>query len=197
MESLSRKNANWLRLVMPQCKIIPPLGHQLQEFTTMLDTFDHEILARLQKDNRQTVEELADLVGLSPSAVHRRIAKLREDRVIVADVAVVDPARVDRKMTFIVELMLEKVRAAEAAAIKRRLREAPEIQQCYNITGDADLLLIITARDVEDYEDISSRLFSSDAGVRRYRTSVVMDRVKASLAVPLPSANVRQAKRKR
>lgn len=163
----------------------------------MLDTFDHEILARLQKDNRQTVEELAAVVGLSASAVHRRIAKLREDRVIVADVAVVDPARVGRKMTFVVELMLEKVRAAEAAAIKRRLREAPEIQQCYNITGDADLLLIITARDVEDYEDISRRLFSSDTGVRRYRTSVVMDRVKASLSVPIPSRTVRQAKRKR
>lgn len=115
----------------------------------------------------------------------------------MADVAVVDPARVDRKMTFVVELMLEKVRAAEAAAIKKRLREAAEVQQCYNITGDADLLLIITARDVEDYEDISRRLFSADAGVRRYRTSVVMDRVKTSMAIPVTSTATRQAKRKR
>ncbi|MBI1210924.1 MAG: AsnC family transcriptional regulator [Alphaproteobacteria bacterium] len=163
----------------------------------MIDHFDREILACLQTDNRQTAEELAEVVGLSPSAVHRRISKLREDRVIVADVAVVDPARVDRKMTFVVELMLEKVRAAEAAAIKKRLREAAEVQQCYNITGDADLLLIITARDVEDYEDISRRLFSADAGVRRYRTSVVMDRVKTSMAIPVTSTATRQAKRKR
>ena len=163
----------------------------------MIDDFDREILARLQRDNRQTAEELADVVGLSPSAVHRRITKLREERVIVGDVAIVDPARVDRKMTFIVELMLEKVRAAEATAIKRRLREAPEIQQCYNITGDADLLLIITARDVEDYEDISRRLFSSDPGIRRYRTSMVMDRVKTSLAVPVTTGAMRHPKRKR
>jgi Lrp/AsnC family leucine-responsive transcriptional regulator len=163
----------------------------------MIDDFDRQILAHLQKDNRQTAEDLAAVVGLSPSAVHRRITKLRADRVIVADVSIVDPAAVDRKMTFVVELMLEKVRTTEAATIKRRLREAPEIQQCYNITGDADLLLIITARDVEDYEDISRRLFSSDAGVRRYRTSVVMDRVKTSLAVPVATAAARQAKRKR
>jgi Lrp/AsnC family leucine-responsive transcriptional regulator len=163
----------------------------------MIDDFDRQILAHLQKDNRQTAEDLAEVVGLSPSAVHRRITKLRADRVIVADVSIVDPAAVDRKMTFVVELMLEKVRTTEAATIKRRLREAPEIQQCYNITGDADLLLIITARDVEDYEDISRRLFSSDAGVRRYRTSVVMDRVKTSLAVPVTTAAARQPKRKR
>ena len=163
----------------------------------MLDDFDLQILEALQRDNRQTAELIADAIGLSPSAVHRRIVKLRDDRVIVADVAVVDPARVDRKMTFIVELMLEKVRTTEAAAITKRLREAPELQQCYNITGAADLLLILTARDVEDYEDISRRLFSSDAGVRRYRTSVVMDRVKASLTVPVAPTATRQAKRKR
>lgn len=162
----------------------------------MLDDFDRGILSHLQQNNQQTAEEIATSVGLSPSAVHRRIAKLRDDRVIVADVSVVDPALVDRKMTFIVELMLEKVRTAEAAPIKKRLRDAPEIQQCYNVTGDADLLLIITARDVEDYEDISRRLFSSDAGVRRYRTSVVMDRVKTSLTVPVSLA-ARQPKRKR
>jgi len=163
----------------------------------MLDDFDREILSRLQQNNQQTAEEIAAEVGLSASAVHRRISKLRQDRVIVADVAVIDPARIDRKMTFIVELMLEKVRAAEAAAIKKRLREAPEIQQCYNVTGDADLLLIITARDVEDYEDISRRLFSADASVRRYRTSVVMDRVKTSLVIPVISPNTRPTKRRR
>jgi Lrp/AsnC family leucine-responsive transcriptional regulator len=163
----------------------------------MLDDFDRNILTLIQRDNTQTADAIAGAVGLSPSAVHRRIAKMREERIIVADVAVVDPARVDRKMTFIVELMLEKVRAAEAAAIKKRLREAPEIQQCYNVTGDADLLLIITARDVEDYEDISRRLFSADATVRRYRTSVVMDRVKTSLAIPVTTSVPRAPKRRR
>jgi Lrp/AsnC family leucine-responsive transcriptional regulator len=162
----------------------------------MLDDFDRGILALIQRDNRQSAEVIADAIGLSPSAVHRRIAKMHEEKIIVADVSIVDPARVDRKMTFVVELMLEKVRAAEAAAIKKRLREAPEIQQCYNITGDADLLLIITARDVDDYEEISRRLFSADASVRRYRTSVVMDRVKASLAVPV-TAQPSTPKRKR
>lgn len=163
----------------------------------MLDDFDRKILSLIQRDNTQTAEAIADAVGLSASAVHRRIARMHDEKVIVADVAVVDPALVDRKMTFIVELSLEKLRTTEAAAIKKRLREAPEIQQCYNVTGDADFLLIITARDIEDYEDISRRLFSADASVRRYRTSVVMDRVKTSMAIPVNGSATRASKRKR
>jgi len=163
----------------------------------MIDDFDRSILALIQRDNRQTAEAIADAVGLSPSAVHRRIARMHDDRIIVADVAVVDPSRIDRKMTFIVELSLEKLRTTEAAAIKKRLREAPEVQQCYNVTGETDFLLIITARDIEDYEDISRRLFSADASIRRYRTSVVMDRVKTTLAIPVTANAPRPTKRKR
>lgn len=163
----------------------------------MIDDFDRRILALIQRDNQQTAEAIADAVGLSPSAVHRRIARMHEEKIIVADVAVVDPARIDRKMTFIVEISLEKLRTVEAAAIKKRLREAPEVQQCYNVTGETDFLLIITARDIEDYEDISRRLFSADASIRRYRTSVVMDRVKTTLAIPVTPDAPKPAKRKR
>ncbi len=88
-------------------------------------------------------------------------------------------------MTFIVEIVLEKVRVAEVTAIKQRLKAAPEVQQIYNVTGDVDLLLIVLARDVEHFEEISRKLFSADLLVRRYRTSVVMDRVKVGQTIPL------------
>jgi DNA-binding Lrp family transcriptional regulator len=151
----------------------------------MLDSQDHRIAAALQVDNRRNVDDIAADVGLSASAVHRRIARMREEGLIRAEVAVLEPKGFGFGMTFIVEIVLEKVRVAEVTAIKQRLKAAPEVQQIYNVTGDVDLLLIVLARDVEHFEEISRKLFSADPLVRRYRTSVVMDRVKVGQTIPL------------
>lgn len=153
-----------------------------------MDAHDRRIAAALQADARQSVDQIAESVGLSASAVHRRIARLREDGAILSDVSVLDPKAFGVGMTFIVEIILEKVRVAEVSAIKRRLKAAPEVQQIYNVTGDVDLMLIVLARDVEHFEQISRELFSADPHVRRYRTSVVMDRVKTGQTVPVEGA---------
>ncbi len=84
-----------------------------------------------------------------------------------------------------VEIVLEKVRVAEVVAIKKRLKAAPEVQQVYNVTGDVDLMLVVLARDVKHFEEISRSLFSADPHVRRYRTSLVMDRVKTGQTITL------------
>jgi Lrp/AsnC family transcriptional regulator, leucine-responsive regulatory protein len=151
----------------------------------MLDPYDRAIAAALQTDARQSVDQIAATVGLSPSAVHRRIARMREAGAIRGEVAVLDPKAFGVGMTFIVEIVLEKVRVPEVTAIKKRLKAAPEVQQIYNVTGDVDLMLVVLARDVEHFEQISRELFSADPHVRRYRTSVVMDRVKTGQSVPI------------
>lgn len=150
----------------------------------MLDDRDRIIAAALQEDCRLSTDEIAARAELSPSAVHRRIARMREQGAITADVSILDPKAFGFGMTFIVELVLEKVRVPEVTAIKRKLKAAPEVQQIYNVTGDVDLMLIVLARDVEHFEQISRDLFSADPHVRRYRTSVVMDRVKTTQTVP-------------
>lgn len=162
----------------------------------MYDRQDLLIAAALQDDNRLGVDDLARKVELSPSAVHRRIARLRADGVIKADVSVLDPKALGFGMTFIVEVILEKVRVPEVAAIKKRLKAAPEVQQIYNVTGDVDLLLIVLARDVGHFEQISRELFSADPHVRRYKTSVVMDRVKTGQTVPIDVEVVARPRRR-
>jgi len=149
-----------------------------------MNELDRRIAALLQSEGRRSAEEIAGEVGLSASAVHRRIARMREEG-LIAEVTVLNPKAFGVGMTFIVEIALEKVRVPEVAAIKKRLKAAPEVQQIYNVTGDVDLLLIVLARDVEHFEEISRRLFSADPHVRRYRTSVVMDRVKTGQTIPL------------
>jgi DNA-binding Lrp family transcriptional regulator len=169
---------------MDVCENFASLAFETRRFC-MHDKQDLLIASYLQHDNRIGVEELARKAGLSPSAVHRRIAKLRESGVITADVSVLDPKVLGFTMTFIVEIILEKVRVSEVAQIKKRLKAAPEVQQIYNVTGDTDLLLIVLARDVEHFEQISRELFAADPHVQRYKTSVVMDRVKTGQTVPI------------
>jgi len=88
-------------------------------------------------------------------------------------------------MTFVVEVTLEREKSAPCDVFKKRECAAPKVQQCYCMMGDGDFILIVTAADMAEYEAISARLFLDDANVRRFRTSLVMGRLKVSLALPV------------
>lgn len=150
-----------------------------------IDDQDLKILAELQVDNLVSAEQLGIKVGLSQSAVQRRTKRLRDAGVIAADVAVLNQKALGFAMTFIVDVVLERESAALFEAFKRRMLSAPEVQHCYYVTGENDFVLIIAARDMEAYEEISERLFMDDPNIKRFRTGVVMARVKASSALAL------------
>ena len=80
---------------------------------------------------------------------------------------------------------LERERVDQLDAFRRRAKAEPRVQQCYYITGEADFALIVLARDMQDFQELTHRLFFDDANVKRFRTSVVMDRTKVGLTVPL------------
>ena len=153
--------------------------------TLELDGFDRAILAALQENNLVTADRLGERVGLSASAAQRRVKRLRSDGIIAADVAVLDPRAVGHGATFIVEVTLEREGAAQFESFKRRMLAAAEVQQCYYITGEGDFILIITAASLQEYEKIIERLFFDDKNLKRFRTSVVLSRVKASLSIPI------------
>jgi len=151
----------------------------------MLDQHDRAILRHVQDDNRLPIEKLADRVGLSPSAVQRRLAELRRKKVIQEDVAIVDPARAGRPVTLIVEVTVERERTDLIDAFCREMRAMPEVQQCYGITGAADFILIMTVEDMADYERFTRKVFYDNANIRRFESHVVMNRVKTGLYVPV------------
>lgn len=142
--------------------------------TTELDGIDHKLLDLLQTDARQSLENLAGQVGLSAPAVQRRIKRMREDKIIVRDVIEIAPEAIGLNMTFIVNVGLERERAEQIDAFRRKVAEEPRVQQCYYVTGEADFVLIVLARSMDDFEAMTRRLFFDDANVRRFRTSVVM-----------------------
>jgi len=150
-----------------------------------LDSFDRNILEIVQCSNRTTSEQIAEQVGLSPAAVQRRLKKMREHKVIQADISVVDPRSAGRPMTFVVQVTLERERADLMDAFKKEMKQNPAVQQCYYVTGSSDFILIVTGQDMEDYDRFTREAFFDNTNIRGFQTNVVMDAVKVGLSVPL------------
>ena len=152
------------------------------------DAKDRQLLDLLQQDARQSLETLADEIALSAPAVQRRIRRMRDAGIITGEVAVVDPAAIGLPMTFVVIVELERERAEQIDAFRRKVTEEPRVQQCYYVTGEGDFVLVALASDMDDFEALTRRLFFDDPNVRRFRTSVVMGRSFRSLSVPAVGA---------
>ena len=150
-----------------------------------LDRFDRKLLAIVQRDASLTSDVLADRVGLSPSAVQRRLKRLREDGVITALVATVDPDKLGRPALFVVGLEIERERPELLSRLRAWLADEDAVQEVFYVTGAWDFVLIVTARDVEAYDALMSRLMADNPNVRRFTTNVALGTYKRRLFVPI------------
>lgn len=150
-----------------------------------LDDFDRAILAIVQQDAATPQRVIGAQVNLSAPAVQRRLKRMEAAGVITGTVAVLDPAAVGLGLTIVVSVQMESERLDLIDAAKASFRAAPEVQQCYYVTGEADFVLICTVASMAEYEALARRLFFDNANVKRFQTLVAMDRVKASLSVCL------------
>lgn len=154
-----------------------------------LDRIDARLLNLVQRDNRASSERLAQAVNLSPTAVQRRLKRLRADGVIEADVAIVDPARVGRDLSMLVLVSMDRENAQIVDHIKRAIRAAPEVLNGWFVTGEADFVLNIAVADMAHYERFQREFLYANAQVRNLRTLVVIDRVKTGGALALEAHN--------
>jgi Lrp/AsnC family transcriptional regulator, leucine-responsive regulatory protein len=150
-----------------------------------LDELDRKILTLLQQDARRAAEAIGAEIGLSASAVQRRIARLRAEAVIIAEVAIVDPRSVGRSLTLIVDIEVERERPELMAVLKRWIADEPAIQEAWYVTGDGDFVLVVTARDVEGYDALMQKLVTENSNVRRFRTRVALGTLKRGASVPV------------
>lgn len=155
-----------------------------------LDRFDRQLLTLVQQDAALTAEQLAERVSLSPSAIQRRLRRLREQGVIQRQIAVVDAAHIGRPTTFIAGLQVDDERPETLAALRAWLDAEPAVQQAFYVTGEADFVLVVTAPDAASYEAVMARLMAANATVRRYTTQVAMGVLKRGLALPVPGGDV-------
>ncbi|MCA1444666.1 Lrp/AsnC family transcriptional regulator [Ensifer sp. IC4062] len=150
-----------------------------------LDRIDGRILQIVQKNNRLTSEEMANRVNLSASACQRRLKRLRTEGVIEADVSVLSPKALGRPVTMIVLVSLERERADIVDRFKTAIRITREVMLGFYVTGDADFILIVTSKNMEDYEQFTRRFFYENPDIKGFKTMVAMDRVKAGYEFPV------------
>jgi Lrp/AsnC family leucine-responsive transcriptional regulator len=125
----------------------------------IVDELDIRILDLLCQDSRRTLGALGERVGLSVSAVQRRIARLEEAGVIRGYTALIDHSKLGRPLEAFVELRFSG--STRVDAIAGIGDDIPEVQDVFTIAGDPDALAWIRVQDVADLKRVVDRLRSS------------------------------------
>lgn len=154
-----------------------------------LDKLDKGILRCLQENGRETYDVIGEQVGLSPSAVLRRVKRLEEAGVIDRYVALVKPESVGLGLTAYLNVRLEKNTEAHKRNPMDLFRSAvqawPEVVECAALTGEMDYLLRVVVQDMRHYSRFIMDTLLKHPSVHDCKTSFVLDRVKATTAVPV------------
>jgi DNA-binding Lrp family transcriptional regulator len=137
-----------------------------------LDETDLAILRHLRLDARMSNAALAEAVGLSASACLRRL-RLLESRGVIRGYTVVLAEREEAgaPVVVFVQITLERQTDDHLRRFEEAIRRCPEVRECYLMTGAADYLLRVEARDPADYERIHKELLSRMPGVARLQSS--------------------------
>lgn len=149
------------------------------------DAIDRKLLELLQQDAARPLHEIGDLVGLSPSAVQRRLARYKSSGLIDKQVAVLNAGALPGTVLACVFATLERESTALHSRFRKRLCAAPEVQQCYDLAGEWDYLVIIVANGMPRCRAIIDELFLDAPNVKRYDTRFVFEVVKLGLRIPL------------
>ncbi len=150
-----------------------------------IDALDHSILNLLQADGRLTNADLADKIGLSPSACHRRVRRLEHDGIIERYAAVLNRKLVGRGVSVFVEISLESQREDLLDSFEAAVADIPHVMSCHLMAGNADYLVHVTCADVADYETIHREHIAVLPGVTSVRSSFAIRTVADTTALDL------------
>jgi len=150
-----------------------------------MDVLDKKMLNELQKNNRISSEDLGMRVGLSATACQRRLKKLRQSNVISKEVAVLNGIEFDNYVTVIVEVTIKQGATQNIDKFKKKMLDCEQVQQCFYVTGQTDFILIITAKNMLEYEKLTKKLFFVDNNIQKFHSTVSMENVKVGLNIPI------------
>ncbi|MCX5577490.1 Lrp/AsnC family transcriptional regulator [Kaistia terrae] len=150
----------------------------------MIDRLDRKILQILQEDATIPVAEIGRRVGLSTTPCWRRIQKLEEDRVITKRVAVLDPKKVNAKVTVFVSITTSQHNEEWLKRFAEVIRDVPEVVEFYRMSGQVDYLLRVVVPDIEAYDLFYKRLISR-IDIADVSSAFAMEQIKYATALPL------------
>ena len=153
--------------------------------TEHLDKTDILILKALQENGRITVKDLALKVHLSTTPVFDRMRRLEKEGYIQRYTAVLSPAKLGRGFTVFCSVRLRRMGKEIAHDFVARIKDIPEVAECYNISGDFDYLLKIYAPDMKYYNEFIINILGTIDSLGSIQSWFVMDEIKNSYGLPV------------
>ena len=150
-----------------------------------IDRTDRKILKLLQEDGRLATVELADKIGLSPTATSERLKRLLRDGYVTGFRAMLDPAKLGRELLVFIEVGLDKTTADVFEKFAAAVRRAPEVLECHMVGGGFDYLVKTRVADMSAYRRFLGDVVLGLPGVKETRTYVVMEEVKSDGLLPV------------
>lgn len=141
---------------------------------TALDKNDRAILRILQKNGRISVTTIAQTLSISESACRRRIERLEQDGIIKNYSCDIDAQKLGFGITVFVSISLGVLSDKDLAKFEQAVRATPEILECWLMTGEADYLMRIGARDIEDLERLHREVLTKLPSLNRVNTAIAL-----------------------
>lgn len=150
-----------------------------------LDRYDRQLLEVLQKDGRISNQDLADKIGLSPSACLRRLRTLEESGLIVGYRALLDAKVLGLTLMALVHISMDRHTPERFANFEKKVADLPEVLECLLITGqDADYQLKVIVRDMDAYQELLLNKITRIEGVTGVHSSFVLRNVVNKTSLP-------------
>lgn len=149
-----------------------------------LDRIDLKILEQLQTNSKITNLDLSKKIGLSPAPTLERVKKLEQTGVITSYHAKVDPDALGLKVNTYVQVNLAWQKDHALEQFIEKIKQIPEITECYIITGDADFIMKIVCKDIATYEQLLFKRLSQIEVIERIKTLMTLSKVKKSKVLP-------------
>jgi Lrp/AsnC family transcriptional regulator, leucine-responsive regulatory protein len=152
---------------------------------TDLDAADRRLLTVLQDDGRISVVDLADKIGLSPTATTERVKRLTREGYILGYGARLDPEKLQRAFLVFVEVKLERTTLDVFEQFAKAIVRAPEVLECHMVAGGFDYLVKTRVADMAAYRRFLGEILLALPGVKETRTYAVMEEVKSDGMLPV------------
>ncbi|WP_375206152.1 Lrp/AsnC family transcriptional regulator [Hyphococcus sp.] len=151
----------------------------------MIDEADKKILTLLQRDGRLTNAEIAEAVGLSVSAAHRRVKQLEASGIIKGYGAKVERSAAGLSLLAYVFVKLESHAEEHLAAFEEQVNLMDEVVSCSAVSGGGDYILQVVARDMESYAEVALKKLVRLPGVKDSSSHFVLSTMKEAPGWPL------------
>ena len=151
----------------------------------MFDEADKAILTLLQRDGRLTNAEIADKIGLSQSAAHRRVKQLEAAGVIEGYAAKVNRAAAGLNILAYVVVKLESHAEDRLAAFEQQVNQIDEVVSCSAISGGGAYILQVAARDLDGFAQVALKKLARLPGVKDSSSNFVLSTMKQAAGWPL------------